>query len=367
MKHAQILCIYCKQWCPPPKKLGEHIILDGLGGRATIRDVCSPCNSLLGRTLDEELLRKSLIAYRRFMHPEITSGEIGAVQFLETNVGFLDGRLRNSGEFVMAPQALFLDDGFHGISSKKDDEVLRLAVLDAKERGSNALHIDVRDVPEHSPPRLIASLKKNRTHLLRARTQSEVETVLRVLQGGAFHEPRQYTLTPIGLDIRLSMDPNIPGRCAAKMAFNAAAYVFGSQAMVSGEYDPIRNYILGRDVREGPFTFPDGEVGLRIDHRYVEDMHEGEDSFIQGDSRHYDLKLGSKDGHLCAVVSLLGGAERFWVRLGPIPEGQAFKLPIGLIRQDPGDFWFLFGRGGWFHGNEPQWPEQATPTEMDPA
>lgn len=36
---TDIQCVSCKEWAPRPI-YGEHIILDGLGGRATIPDVC---------------------------------------------------------------------------------------------------------------------------------------------------------------------------------------------------------------------------------------------------------------------------------------------------------------------------------------
>ena len=47
-KLLEIQCVYCSEVKPPPKKKGEHIILDGLGGHATILDVCKECNQWLG-------------------------------------------------------------------------------------------------------------------------------------------------------------------------------------------------------------------------------------------------------------------------------------------------------------------------------
>src|SRR5690606_20421248 len=80
MPDARILCVYCKEDAPRPAR-GEHIILEGLGARATIPDVCAHCNSKLGRNPDREFLRQSFVALRRFLDPAYTSGETGDTQF----------------------------------------------------------------------------------------------------------------------------------------------------------------------------------------------------------------------------------------------------------------------------------------------
>jgi len=92
MSDASIVSVYCKKTKPRPKK-GEHIILDGLGGKSTIREVCGSCNGRLRRSPYEEYLRKSHAARWRYFDPLVLRGEVGAVQFLQFEWGYLDGRL----------------------------------------------------------------------------------------------------------------------------------------------------------------------------------------------------------------------------------------------------------------------------------
>ncbi len=76
---ASIVCIYCKATKPRPRK-GEHLILEGLGGRATTRTVCGVCNNQLGQ-LDQEFLRNTHIALHRFLDSSVQDGEVRAPQF----------------------------------------------------------------------------------------------------------------------------------------------------------------------------------------------------------------------------------------------------------------------------------------------
>ena len=48
--------------------------------------------------------------------------------------------------------------------------------------------------------------------------------------------------------LRMSYDPNMVGRCVAKMAFNLASMVFGAEPLVHQRFDPVREYI--RDQEE---------------------------------------------------------------------------------------------------------------------
>ncbi len=76
---ATIRCVYCLEIKPKPVN-GEHIILKGLGGRATVPDVCSGCNQKLGDQLDIEMLRHSFVALHRYYDPKVTKGQVGGAQ-----------------------------------------------------------------------------------------------------------------------------------------------------------------------------------------------------------------------------------------------------------------------------------------------
>ena len=99
-----IVCVYCKtEKARPPR--GEHIVLKGLGGRATISEVCAECNGLLDTRVDGEFLRSTHIALHRFFDPAVQEGEVTSPQFLPTEYGYIDVRLMNSGEMDILPQA----------------------------------------------------------------------------------------------------------------------------------------------------------------------------------------------------------------------------------------------------------------------
>ena len=108
-KLLEIQCVYCSEVKPPPKKKGEHIILDGLGGHATILDVCKECNQWLGDNLDIEFLRNSHIAFYRYFDPAIDDGEIGKIQFVPSRYGWWDAKMHNSGQLEVKRQVGITD------------------------------------------------------------------------------------------------------------------------------------------------------------------------------------------------------------------------------------------------------------------
>jgi len=123
-----MICVYCKQEAPLPKK-GEHIVLAGLGGRATIDDVCSPCNQRFGDRLDREFLRSTLIALDRLLDPEVLSGEGPGPQFVKTEQGYLDARILNSGRCEVLRQIICVDEAVSLLSFTNDARDLNQLVV----------------------------------------------------------------------------------------------------------------------------------------------------------------------------------------------------------------------------------------------
>jgi len=118
-----ILCVYCCKPKPRPAK-GEHIILKGLRGRATIINVCGgpdSCNQTLGDELDIEMLRNSFIALHRYYDPKVLKGQVGGTQFLRSRFGgFYDCKMFNSGQPHLLPQVVLADQG--AIVAVEDDD-----------------------------------------------------------------------------------------------------------------------------------------------------------------------------------------------------------------------------------------------------
>ena len=331
----KIQCVYCEEWKREPK-YGEHIILDGLGGRITIRDVCDECNAEFGKGIDRELLRQSHIALRRFFDPKVTSGEIGGAQFLETENGFFDVRLRNSGLFVVPPQVAIVGEKWTLFSATKDEPVLERSI-EAFKTNDPEIHPYILDVPEHDPPRLVLGSKK---HLLRARTQEAADHVRYALKKGrtAVMKPSEPYQLPEKTYIRLSTDPNMIGRCVAKMAFNWGTMVLGPRFMLGEQFRPVKAYIMGTDVQDGPAVDEHGEQGVLVDQRFVYPWFEREPIETERPSTEHAIELLDLKGELGAYVGLCGGAEYFWVRLGPLDGVDMSRLPFVILRMEDDDY-----------------------------
>jgi hypothetical protein len=347
-----IVCIYCEVTKPRPTK-GEHLILEGLGGRATTRTVCGDCNNQLS-LLDQELLRNTHLALHRFMDPAFQEGEVRAPQFVTFEHGYLDIRLLNTGAADLLPQAALINGGLFVVASEPDQLVLD-EVLTALSNGEPACARSVRDVAEHDPPRLVVSRQK-RSHLIRARTNEDADRVLAAVRKGV--KPAGYAPwdARIKTSLRLSIDVNVPGRCAAKMAYNMAAEVLGSDYMRGRAFKPVRAYILGTNVTSGTGIGENGEEGAIIDYRFVDPWF-GDPHPQKWPTNHHALSLGAVGDKLCAAVELFGAIERFWIRLGELGPARLGRLPCLLVRRDDADWWILPRRQrAWRHSEKPMWP-----------
>jgi len=145
--------------------------------------------------------------------------------------------------------------------------------------------------------------------------------------------------------LRMSYDPNMVGRCVAKMAFNLASMVFGAEPLVHQRFDPVREYIRGGNVVDPELTtMPDGKVVGKLDERYVDRwFNEPRSEPIRPTSWHI-VELDRFRGQLVARVCLVGGILRFFVRLGPFGDLDTEVLPAAVSREDDGDYWLLYGQ-----------------------
>jgi tetratricopeptide (TPR) repeat protein len=216
---------------------------------------------------------------------------------------------------------------------------------------------------ENGTSRLIITAgTKNSPHtLLKAKDEGALSEFLRLLEE---HIPRLikeivqdptdgyffFNVTQGGTTI--SIDPNSTSRCVAKMAFNFATDQFGPETMLNSAFDPIRDFITGKDVIPVKTNNDsDGSITWTIDVRHV--SHE----FSQKDNRRDSCRFLA-DGHsitlhaialeetksdalLVADVVFYGwwnglareGVFDFSVRLGQIPKGflENCNLPVTLI------------------------------------
>lgn len=106
-----------------------------------------------------------------------------------------------------------------------------------------------------------------------------------------------------------SCEPNWPSRCAAKMLFNLAAHHLGPEFVLRSEFNPVREFIAGRDVEPVEAVVgPNGEQGWTMDVRFVRDWLQPDprDGAWPLRTRGHGLLLDGHDGMLGGVVMLWG-------------------------------------------------------------
>lgn len=171
-------------------------------------------------------------------------------------------------------------------------------------------------------------------------------------------EPPKAWVSDLNVRVRISTDMNVPGRCAAKMAFNMTSYVLGPDLILGPEFDGVRDYILGKDVVSGPSQSPSGEPGVLVDYRYVDPWLSEQPQ--EKPTRHeHSIVLELVSGVLVGHVLLRGGLSRFRVRLGRPREIRARRLPAQLVCRGQTDWWLVLNDAvrTWVHTEPPMWPD----------
>jgi hypothetical protein len=342
----EIFCVYCLKVKPRPI-IGEHIILKGLGGHATIPDVCGgpkSCNQELGDTLDREVLRESFIALHRYYAPNVNDGQLGGIQFMPSKLGgYFDLKVFNDGDVKLPPQLAVTEKGVV-IAVEHEEKAAADSVLAAFKGIETVFKEDVRDVAEYEPPRIVLNMSKKGLHLIRGRNQTDVDKVKDVLRRGftVQYSAKAEDVVEPEFRVRVSMEPNTTSRCIVKMAFNMATAVFGAEAMVRPEFNPIRDFIWGIGVNVKPIRQEaDGRLIVDLDDRYIDDWTKDRQPEAVGSPEEHTIVLLELDGQLGARVVLFGGAEWFQVRLGPLEGLDRARLPASLVSRTDDDYWYV--------------------------
>ena len=323
-----IVCIYCKGTKEPSR---EHALQRALGGDLVFRDVWEDCNRREFSVIDQALAERSFIGFQRVgsTPPGAFDVKLGGDHFLfHPPSGLtLEVAVRNHmrSEVYLQVHAEFNEDGTCMLriacATPEDSERLS-AYLEAtiKNGTLDALHAKIGPDEAGSTPRFV--MHREADGFLRGQSQEAVDQLRKILRGhwsekapeylaGTGDPAHQQKVEHPVVRIGVPVDFNQVNRAVAKVAFNVMASKLGPDFALRPEFDPIREYIRGRDVRL-PEVGPDE---IPIDSRFVRFVDPGGEAPIPCDA-HAVALFGTPYG-LCAWVTLYR-TSHFLVRLSPV-------------------------------------------------
>ncbi len=241
------------------------------------------------------------------------------------------------------PQAALVDDRILVVAGVPDQSLANDVLAAFSAGDAIKVHQEINRRSEHTPARLVID-RKSKRHLVRASSNEVAARLRSVLRKGVSGSTFSEWDPPRELRMIISVDVNVPGRCACKMTFNMATKILGADRMLDRCFDPVRSYILGHHVLSGSAQAANGEEGARIDYRFVDPwMTERQCAANVGYASDHSILLGTVGGELCGSVVLFGGREVFNVRLGSTDPRSSDRLPIGLWCHKATDWWVPLG------------------------
>lgn len=258
-----------------------------LGGDLVEPMLCAECNGEKLSPLDQALAERSLVALARVAYTPKTAFavKLGGDQFFKDDVSGLvfDVVLKNEMQPVLLPQVhlkqvvdehtVVMSIGVADQASfERLDKVLKAWIEDGT---LSATHVKIG--PHHAGPTARFVAHRMGDAYVRAQSQEDAERLIEALQVGwnkASTEKRKAIQAGKGqrsvekpwvqIDVEWKLDD--ANRAVAKIAMNTMAARIGSQFALSPEFDPLRAYILGEDIRHPPQLAP-GEIA--VDGRFV--------------------------------------------------------------------------------------------------
>jgi hypothetical protein len=325
-----ITCIYCKQVRPPSR---EHILARNMGGDATRWIDCTPCNGGFS-AIDQALAERSLVAVSRVAYTpaDAFDTELGGQHFHRDVAHDLvaDVKLVNGLRPVAMPQ-LHFRPGTNQVMVVADDQsgLERLIAFVDKQitkRTLRRLHVKVGPEDKCSTARIVVH-REDDGYIRVAKRGHEagifdaLEKVWPQLRaemtGGKKPVAESIPNPSIDMEVPVRLDDMF--RAVAKTAFNVLAADVGAELALRVEFDPIRNYIRGLDIRHTA-ELAEGEIAA--DTRFVRMVRFGEPPLTPTEM--HAVTISYQPPKLMAYVTLYK-VHSFVVELGTI------DLPTGVL------------------------------------
>ncbi len=327
-----ITCIYCKLERPPSR---EHVLPRSLGGDLVRLMLCMDCNSRRLSPLDQALGEHSVVGLMRAAKTPATAFDVkvGGEHFVRdpgTDL-VLEVNLTNEWRVRLFPQVHLRKNGELSpiVAAKEDLARLEDFVSRSIAKGRLATTFWKPLTPGSGDlPRLV--MHRSDDGFVRAESKEAAASFLKLLEeqwhtfaariskaveSGEAHRAAHSIENPTvnaSLEIRL----NDVFRAVTKIAFNVLAVELGTQFALSSEFDELRQYVLGADIRSKP-SRDDGE--LNVDSRFVTGLPFDTEPLVP--TVEHVVTLFYNAPTLLAWVTLYGSCN-YIVRLADIPLSQ---------------------------------------------
>jgi len=282
-KKNQITCIYCKQLKDPSR---EHVLQRALGGSFVALVACEDCNKGLS-DIDQALAQHSIVALSRISNTPKSAFKAslgGEIFGQDPQSGLtLDMTLGNVMQAEILPQVHVApsDD-----EDRREVQVIAKDMQDHRRLDSfirkaidegTILSTFVKEGPEDAGLTIRFVLYRKDQAYVRVPpgAREEAPLILKMMDRGwdkvGFTDRLKETIDPQTIvqpqvTIRMSMCLDDIYRAVAKIAFNVMAVEFGTEFALRSEFDEIRAYILGDDIRH-PEQLLDDQIA--VDDRFV--------------------------------------------------------------------------------------------------
>lgn len=329
---AQGNCIYCKE---ARRLTREDVMPRALGGNARDFLVCTDCRF---PQLDQALAEQSLLSMDRAGRTPVGAFKVGIGGDLFVHDPdqdlYLEACLQNGFTVAPLPQLHFQDhDGdyqpYLWVPDQQGRSKLVAFVDDRIEQGRlTALHVKVGPEERCATPRI--AVHRSRDGFIRAVSKDVASSILarvaRTWHGGLRDAVIEGTMTTSvteqpRLEMRRSIRIDDEYRAVAKIAFNAMAMQYGREFALREEFDPIRNYIRGIDVRH-PQNLRPNEIA--VDHRFVEKSRRDSEPWLPS------------SGHVIVFEELPRGLAA-WITLY---SSHSYLVQFGQVRSPRLTPWF---------------------------
>ncbi len=326
-----ITCIYCRQVREPTR---EHVLPRSLGGDLVRPILCKDCNGRRLSPLDQALAERSLVSLSRVGFTPETAFDVrlGGDHFVKDDASGLvmDVAVTNEMRAVVMPQVHVFVDGEQtrlSVLTADTDDLARLNAFVIKQIDNGRLpKMYAKRGPEDAGASARLVMHRDDDGYLRVQCDADAQRLVSVLQdhwreayeqhvarvaaGGPPPEGRSAPKPAV--HVHVSYRPDDTNRAVAKIALNVVAARMSPEFALSPEFDDLRRYILGDDIRHPERAGPNEVL---VDPRFVSQLPPDTQAVVPTDE--HAVTISYVPPTLYAWVTLYK-THNFIVKLGDI-------------------------------------------------